>query len=348
MQRRHINNLFISGLILLGIIFVSTSDGFAQGRYVNVYSKKTVRSYVDRLEKSSNTFKKDFDKYMDRSDLNGTDTEDRYNEIVKDYENSLDRLQRQFNGFNTWWESRSNVQEMLDRAQPVNSMVNGLPFSRNIERQWRSMRDDINKVADTYDLAGLNGGGWNGGGPGGGWPGGPGAGGQMSTPPSWAQGQWYAVNGQNAEMTISRNGHISTKFAGVMMNGRYYRGTVFVGTDQATISRVGNNLRLKTRNGAVTDYTRSSFGGGGSGGFNGAPGWAVGNWSNTDGRITRTLVIQANGPVNLYINGAISYGNWERGGLRIDRKYYTVTSQGNDLRLYDQSTRQTLVFSRQR
>ena len=36
-------------------------------------------------------------------------------------------------------------------------MMNSLPFRRNLERQWTKMRNDLNKLADTYDLPGLNG-----------------------------------------------------------------------------------------------------------------------------------------------------------------------------------------------
>ena len=50
--------------------------------------------------------------------------------------------------------------------------MNNATFRRNLERQWNRLRNDINKLADTYDLPGLNGGGWNGG------PGFPGPGGQ--------------------------------------------------------------------------------------------------------------------------------------------------------------------------
>jgi hypothetical protein len=140
---------------------------------------------------------------MDRSNLNGTATEDEYNRLVGDYENALDRLQNRFNRNNTWWESRAKVQEMISRAQPVNGMMINLPFDRNLESQWRNMRNDINKVADTYDLPGLNGGGWSGGGWNDGWNGG------TSRPPSWAQGTFYSTNIPGFTMTITVTGQVT-------------------------------------------------------------------------------------------------------------------------------------------
>ena len=191
-------NLVIAALAITFAFAIIPGSVSAQGRYVNTYSKSKVKGYIDRLERSSNTFRKDFDRYMDRSNLNGTSTEDEYNQYVKNYENAVDDLQRQFNRNSSWWESRSNVERMINEAQPVNQMINRLPFARNIERQWRAMRDDINTVADTFDLPGLNGGGWNGGNwnggnNGGGWNGGNNGGGwngggRTSTPPSWAAG----------------------------------------------------------------------------------------------------------------------------------------------------------------
>jgi hypothetical protein len=58
-------------------------------------------------------------------------------------------------------------------------MMRNEAYARQLERQWRGLRRDINKLADTYELTELQGGNQGGGG-GGGWiP--PGGGGQTST-----------------------------------------------------------------------------------------------------------------------------------------------------------------------
>ncbi|HQX55446.1 MAG TPA: hypothetical protein PLP07_05930, partial [Pyrinomonadaceae bacterium] len=140
--------------LLLGAIFgaaamIMPTDIIGQGqlRYQIRYSKADVSRIISKLEESSNTFRRDFDRAMDRSNLNGTSTEDRYNGNVRDYENSLDRLRRAFDRNNSWWDTRNDVSNVLSSAQTVNTMMNSISFRRNLERQWTNMRNDLNTLA---------------------------------------------------------------------------------------------------------------------------------------------------------------------------------------------------------
>src|SRR6187402_2644296 len=148
--------LLTATLFLGGFSLMVSVPTFAQGRYANRYSKRDVSGIISRMETSSNAFRRDFDRAMDNSNLNGTAQEDRFNNIVADFENSVDRLRREFDRNATWWESRGQVENMIREARPVNSMMTSLAFRRNIERQWNTLRNDINTVADTFDLPGLN------------------------------------------------------------------------------------------------------------------------------------------------------------------------------------------------
>lgn len=349
MIRQHLFRDFKAGLVMLGIVSLCVVAASAQGRYSNVYSKSTVKGYIDRLERSSNTFRRDFDRFMDQSSLNGTNTEDEYNQLVKDYEDALDRLRSRFNSFQTWWESRSDVQEMLDRAQPVNTMVNRLPFSRNIESQWRTMRNDINVVADTYDLPGLAGGGWTGGG---GVGPGPGDwGGPTSNPPSWAVGTWTMLNSSNSTLTINSNGGVTFDFGSNQITyGRYYQGTVYIGGARGSISRIGNNLRFYNQStGAFTDYSRVGGGGGGGNEWDGPmsspPSWSEGTWYAMD-RSATVMTINRNGQITFNFNNQTTFGRYYRGTVYFAGSTATISRSGDNLRFYDQTSRMTVDYSR--
>lgn len=249
---------------ILAISFAAGSITAQEGRYVNTYSKSQVKGYIDKLESSSNTFRRDFDRQMDRSRRDGTIREDEYNRNVREYEDSLDRLRNQFNR-GRWWSSRSNVEDMLARAQSVNTMMNAVPFARRLERQWNAMRRDINKVADTYDLPGLNGGGWTGG-PwtGGGNNGGIGTGtggwngsGQMSAPPTWARGTFGWFETDSRTMTIDSSGRVTLYALGNTTYGTYNRNVININGDNLRVTRVGNGIRLYNPNGGGTsDWQR--------------------------------------------------------------------------------------------
>lgn len=327
-----------SALFAVLFTLVASQTGNAQGRYANRYSKRDVSSIISRMETASDSFRRNFDRAMDNSNLNGTDAEDRFNNIVRDFENSVDRLRREFDRSDTWWESRNNVQDMVRDARPVNTMMLSLPFRRNIENQWSALRNNINTVADTYDLPGLNGGGWNGGG-GGGWGGG---GGQTVTPPSWAQGTFYgrAPDGSQITLTIARNGSVNANINGSMSYGTFTSGNYLnIGGAVARVTRQGNGI-LTSRNdtGERISYSRSGWGDGGSGGGGGnqvsPPNWARGTFfgSAPDGSPI-TLTIAANGSVTADIGGNVSYGSFTQGNiLSINGAYARVTSISRGIR----------------
>lgn len=338
-------SLILTGLILAFVTVVLPATTNAQGRYANTYSKNQVKGYIDRLERSSNTFRKDFDRAMDRSSLNGTPTEDRFNANVKDYENSLDRLKREFNRNNSWWDNRSNVQDMLGYARPVNQMMNSLPFARNLERQWRAMRDDINKVADTFDLPGINGGGWNGGGNDGGWNGG----GNAGTPPNWAVGNWTWVNGtDNRQMTIDRNGRVTVYALGNTSYGTYNRNVISLDRVTLNVTRNGNGIRLQDPNtGEISNWRNDGGNGGGNDGGNTStpPSWAQGTFYSTN-IPGYTMTINRNGQITLVGPGQTSYGRWYQGSIFINNDEFPATRINNGLSALNRNTGQATIYSK--
>ncbi len=82
--------------------------------------------------------------------------------------------------------------------------------------------------------------------------------GQVSTPPNWAIGTFYATTGSNIQMTIDRNGRVLVINSGLSYNGRYYNGQIYLNNDVSTVSRSGRN-GIRTYNqtlGQTTEYRR--------------------------------------------------------------------------------------------
>ena len=332
----------LSILIVSVCIAAGASAVMAQGRYANVYSRMDVDNFIRSLENSSDVFSRDF------KSAGGTNSGER--RIVNRFENALDRLRRRFNSSNSWWNSRNDVQGIMTEARQVNVMMNNDRFARRLERQWRDLRRDVNKLADTYDLPEL--GGQFGGGGGGGWiP--PGGGeGQTSTPPSWAQGTFYSTSGPRISMTIDRNGRITLNNEGNTYYGRYYRGQMYLNNDASAVSRSGNGISTYNQsNGQTTFYTRDSYGGGGGPGYEGPvstpPNWAIGTFYETNGSSIQ-MTISSNGGV-LVINAGQSYnGRYYNGQIYLNNDVSTVTRLGrNGIRTYNQNLNQTTDYQRQ-
>ena len=168
------------------------------------YSRRDVSTTIKNLENSSDVFSRDFKRQMDQGRRNGTYNEDQFVRTVDNFENALDRLRRNFDRNKDWWESRNDVQGIMDEAQNVNSMMTQLRFARQLETQWRNIRRDVNALARTCQLPELGGGGWNGGNNNGGWNGGNQGGGNWGVvrPPSRAVGTFYGVVRRTAAKSL--------------------------------------------------------------------------------------------------------------------------------------------------
>ena len=323
-------------------VLSSDANAQGQGRYANRYSKRDVSQIINRLEQSSNTFRTQFDRSMDQSNLNGTAAETRFNRNVEDYENSLDRLRADFDRNDSWWESRSNVENVMREARPVNVMMTSLPFRQRLEAQWVRMRTDLNSLADTYDLPGLNGGGWNGGGwngdggNGGGWNGG----GQQGNVPNWAVGTFYGRSGNDQiTLVINRNGRVTADIGGVVVNGTMNRNTMNIDGGTARISRLNNGIRaVRTDNGLQIDYLKTSSGwnpGGGNDGGGGqqgdVPNWAVGTFYGQNQGQPITLTISSNGRVIANVDGRATYGTIYRDTMTLDGATVRISRLNNGI-----------------
>ena len=124
-----------------------------QGRYRGrAYTKADVDRIIKRVEERSDEFKKMFDNSLDRSVLDGTKTEDRLNERVKDFEKELDELRDDFDRKDSWQETRSHVEDVMREAEGVNTVMKTRRLHQRVESGWVVLRAELNKLAGIYNL----------------------------------------------------------------------------------------------------------------------------------------------------------------------------------------------------
>lgn len=330
---------------MIGLLILAAGSAFAQGRYVGQLSRNDVDNIIRRMEQSADEFRSDFRRELDRSNLSGSQKR-MYRNQVDLFENATDRLRSDFDRQNSWWESRNQVRNVVASAVPLNNTMNTISFRRNIERQWNRLRNDINKLADTYDLPGIAGGGWNGGG--GGWnpPGG------QVNPPSWAQGTFFgtAPNGAQITLTIASNGQVTAFVNGNRSYGTFLRGNMLsIDGNTSRVVRSGDGIQtISTLNGETIYYSRNQWGGGNPGGGGNVPSWAVGTFrgrSPVDGNWI-TITIGNNGNVSVNINGNVSYGTIYGTTLNINGATSTVYRRGKGIRTVSNTDGQTIDYER--
>lgn len=153
--------LILSASILLAfgsITFVTTTQAgavAAQGTHKgNFYTKADVGQIIKRVEERSDAFRQVVDRSLDRGALDGTNREDNINREVKELETAIDDLRKDFDRAQTWEETRSQVQRVMNEADEVNMIVRRGRWRRGgpVKAEWSFVRADLNKLAGIYNL----------------------------------------------------------------------------------------------------------------------------------------------------------------------------------------------------
>lgn len=121
----------------------------ARGR---VYTKGDVDRIIKRVEDSTDKFKKEFDKALDRSRLNNTNREDQLNQYAKDLEHATDDLRKQFDRTDKWIDNKEQVRTCLSLASKINVAMRNRRLGPKVESRWNGLRYDLNTLADVYNL----------------------------------------------------------------------------------------------------------------------------------------------------------------------------------------------------
>lgn len=116
--------------------------------YVTDNQLKTI---ISQLETKTNTFQQSIKRGLNNSNIDGSNREDNINSYVDNFENATNSLK---NNFNNRRSTTNDVQEVLNRANFINSLMNNNnQFSRTSQTQWNSIRTDLNTLANYYRVS---------------------------------------------------------------------------------------------------------------------------------------------------------------------------------------------------
>lgn len=115
-------------------------------------SKSQVNAIVNRVETRVDNFVKNYDKALDRSRLNGSSREDWLNKRAKDLERATDELRREFDRRDAWVENKDEVRNCLNIASDIDRNMRNYKFGAAAEGNWSRVRNDLNSLADVYNL----------------------------------------------------------------------------------------------------------------------------------------------------------------------------------------------------
>ena len=140
----------------LATLFVFT-DAQAQRRARGrTYTKNEVNRVIQRVENRSDVFVEQLDRALDRSRLDGSRREDVLNDLSQRLENRLDDLRREFDRKERYYDTRPEVERILEIANNINNTMQRRKLGRPAERSWAALRFDLNTLANLYNLPRVN------------------------------------------------------------------------------------------------------------------------------------------------------------------------------------------------
>lgn len=142
--------LFLN-LISFVVLAVSFSTAYTVQAQVNAYrvSDRQVQTLINRIETRTDTFRRQLDRSLDRSSINGTSSEDGINSYIADFERATDRLRGRFDSRQS---SSADVEEVLNRANFINGFMFQNRLDSNVQYQWTLVRNDLNLLANYYNV----------------------------------------------------------------------------------------------------------------------------------------------------------------------------------------------------
>lgn len=137
---------------LAGYYRVSTNWNAPVNTQQNVYigSDTQIRNLFASIESRTNLFKQQISRNLNNSNVDGTYREDSINTMVANFESATNRLR---NNFSSRRSTTDDVQDVLNRAVPINSFVANNRLSNAAEASWNQIRTDLNTLAGYYRVS---------------------------------------------------------------------------------------------------------------------------------------------------------------------------------------------------
>ena len=107
------------------------------------YSQRT-RQTVDRMQSNVDRLQKNMDRFLDRSRLDGTNQEDKINDLFKNFRNAANRLEDRVNDDRA---PQGEFRELFSRWRQIEALAQRSPnLARAVQGDLNTVRADIDQL----------------------------------------------------------------------------------------------------------------------------------------------------------------------------------------------------------
>ncbi|HYN86039.1 MAG TPA: YMGG-like glycine zipper-containing protein [Pyrinomonadaceae bacterium] len=139
----------VSVALVLAMLSLGLTTAEAQRRTWRMNDRQ-INNLITRVEQSADRFRASVDRALDRSRIDGTASEDNINNFIRDFEAATDQLRSRFNGRNA---AAADVENVLQKAALINDFMARNRLSRGAQSDWTMLRNDLNALAQAYNVS---------------------------------------------------------------------------------------------------------------------------------------------------------------------------------------------------
>jgi len=115
----------------------------------NRISDRQVGDLLSRMDAGIAAFRASFEQAINRSRINGSRAEDDVNQSVNDFKQATDRLRDRVQNRRA---GTTDVEDVLRRASLIDGFMTSNALDTAVERDWRSLRGDLDELARAYGV----------------------------------------------------------------------------------------------------------------------------------------------------------------------------------------------------
>lgn len=152
-----VKNLLITSafaLIILGVPAIASAqygqyDPNGNSRYGTYGNSGDTRSALRDVKRRSRDLSKQIDRELDHSRYNGSNREDRINDLAHEFRDAVNNLDNSYNNRND-----SEVRRVMNTASQLDRAIARSGLSYNVQNQWAAIRKDLSVLGIGYNNRG--------------------------------------------------------------------------------------------------------------------------------------------------------------------------------------------------
>ena len=153
MKTQMIKLSLVAGLLALLIPTVAAAQSwpdYRRDRDNGRYDSRYLRDSIHRLDRLAKDFERDLDRSLDRSRVDGTRREDRFNNEARQFRNAVGNLKSSFGNGRDLSRSRDEAQRVLSEASRLDRVVGRI--NRQASTRWAEIRRELNVISNAYGI----------------------------------------------------------------------------------------------------------------------------------------------------------------------------------------------------